>query len=173
MGFQHVQTIIMSSEDNAVRDQAFSDLINSGEEGVLPFLTDLLHSTSSTLLRNRTALALHDLGDPKAVPALIGYIAEDRTKDIGTLLYALIPFDPREYLSILIDAVCKTDHAGGYETIVKVIMIIDEFKGPIGQDQKERALSQLDSYIQDAILPVWKQELLNGLHDTIAICDLE
>jgi hypothetical protein len=160
--------MILAEADWSKLQELFSDVLTLPKHEALDLLTDLLHSAPSNSFRNLVALSFLDLGDPAAVPILVNFIAEHRTKNIGTLLSALIPFDPREYLLTLVDAVCNTDQDGGYETIVKVIMIIDEFKGPVQSHIREQAIAKVQTYMQNDAFPIWKQDLLEGLLITIS-----
>jgi hypothetical protein len=91
------------SSDWAIAEPALDELVSRGGEEVLAFLVSFLPG-SDVLLRNRAAIALHDLADNRALEPLLQAIFNKENENYrGTLVYALDTLDCSHLLVSLFD----------------------------------------------------------------------
>ncbi len=84
----------------------------------VPALIKYLHETDSATLRNAVALALRDIGNPKAIDHLVAVAQDPKTEGKrGTLLYALKKFDVSEHVGTLIDHVLYGEFEASREAL--------------------------------------------------------
>lgn len=91
------------SSDWAIAEPALDELVRQGGDEVLAFLVSFLTGTD-VLLRNRAAIALHDLADSRALaPLLQAIFRKENEHHRGTLVWALEPLDCSQLLVPLFD----------------------------------------------------------------------
>lgn len=111
-----------------------------GHHAATPKLLELLRVTPNGDLRNALALALSDLGEPRAFAEIVALLRQDRTLgNRGTLLYALRPFDCSSIVSLLVDMVIE----GNYEVAREAMTLLSSVDTDMGDDEWQGYVDRL------------------------------
>ncbi len=118
----------LKSDDKSAVISAIQELVELGDYATIPYLIELLETTSNHTIRDQVALALRDIGDERAVNAIANLLTDSKTiNHRGTLVYALSAFDCTEIMPFLVDLIIS----GGFEVSREAFLVIENIEGEI------------------------------------------
>ncbi len=118
----------LKSDDKSAVISAIQELVELGDYATIPYLIELIETTSNHTIRDQVALALRDIGDERAVNAIANLLTDSKTiNHRGTLVYALSAFDCTQILPLLVDLVIS----GGFEVSREAFLVIENIEGEI------------------------------------------
>jgi len=138
---------LLNSGDTDTVRAASLVLGDHGDASAVPALLTLLRTSNEHWLKDGAALALRDIGDPRAREPLLREIRDPANAGYtGTLIYALEPFDVRDAVVELVQFVCD----GEYESAWMAVTVIRAFPGLLDPPHQRTALTVLERCLADA-----------------------
>ena len=164
--FDNLAELLRCTTDECAQRDIVRQLGELGDPRAVPLLVAVLESTTSWRVRDATALALGALGDNSVIPALMKQILDPQNaNNNGTLLAAFR--DGLDGRSVVVD-LARILCTGGYEVMVKVLMAIEAFPGPLRARDKEEAIAIIEHCLQEhTLVEPWQQEFLAEALDTL------
>lgn len=131
--------------------------LNVRSKAAIHWLLTLLAQTRDGHVRNQAALALGDLQIQEAVPLIVRLLsADETTTNRGSLLFALLSLDYREYVSAI------APHLGSdvYEVMEMALQLLEQLPRRLKARQTREAIRQLEQVVPTLLnTPYVKQGL--------------
>ncbi|QKS44939.1 HEAT repeat domain-containing protein [Paenibacillus cellulosilyticus] len=139
-----IQLIRNNEIDNALK--LIEDLGNNKDSSAAPFLIELLTTTEDHLIRNKTAIALSDLGCEEAVEPIFKLLKDPKTLGYrGSLLYALEPLNYLGHEGILFDFIIT----GNFEVSRHSFQLLEMVKDKISPELKQEYKCKMNEIIDE------------------------
>ncbi|GAC1445672.1 MAG: hypothetical protein NVSMB52_07670 [Chloroflexota bacterium] len=152
--------------ENGSIDEKRAAAVNLGDLGdrrAVDVLLRVAETTESYEVRMGAAYGLFELADPKTFDPLLAQIHRLRREGgvYEALIWALEPLNPRSALVDFVQFICEDD----YISALMSLGVIQELRGPIGDDDLKRAVSLLRKGLEET---EWRRSMMEN-----ALAELE
>lgn len=140
--------ILKDQIKNSKIEKAISTIEEIGKnkyKEAVPLLIDYLGSTDNHIIRNAIAIALSDIGDPRAVEPIVNMLKNPITiGHRGTLLYALEPFNYSDYIELLTEFLIDDN----FEVSRQSLSLIESITTDIPSKVIQESITKIESEIE-------------------------